>query len=112
MTASSCDCQSPINEVQFQGRHEIGMTDRFWEVSVMKCCNCGAPWLRAFLEYEAFSRSGRYYRAPVQEADLAGLTPDAALGLIETAPFKIAGGSRFDGREVVVNGAGTLLESP
>ncbi|MDX9844864.1 MAG: hypothetical protein RBT42_14045 [Aquabacterium sp.] len=112
MTASSCDCRSPNNEVHWQDWRDLGMTDRYWELSFMRCRGCGAPWLRAFLEYEAFSRSGRYYRAPVEEAALPGLTPDAALTLIEAAPFKIAGGSRFDGQERVVIDAGKLLDAP
>jgi hypothetical protein len=102
----------PGNKVDWQDPREIGMTDRYWELSTMRCPRCGATWLRAFLEYEAFSKSGRFYRAPATEGQLAALTPEGALALIEAAPFKIAGGSRFDGQERSVTGADKLLEAP
>lgn len=78
----------------------------------MTCDRCGTTWLRAFLEHEAFSRSGRYYRAPVSALKPIDLPPETALSLIQAAPFKIAGGSRFDGKERAVTGAGKLLEAP
>lgn len=78
----------------------------------MRCAKCGATWLRAFIEYEAFSRSGRYYRIPIPKATLEDLTPEAGLLAIENAPFKIVGGSYFGGIERSIAGAGRLLDSP
>lgn len=78
----------------------------------MRCAHCGTLWLRAFLEYEAFSRSGRHYRAPTTDQDADGVSADDALHIIEIAPFKIAGGSRFDGQERIVKDTGKLMEAP
>lgn len=112
MNKHTCPCFVPGYSGEWTDRADIGVTDHFWEVSRMRCAQCGTPWLRAFLEHEAFSRSGRYYRMPVTDAALEALTPDAAVCMIETVAFRIAGGSRFDGMEHVISGQCSLLEAP
>lgn len=112
MSTTGCQCFEPGARVEWAGQSGIGVTADFWDISHMRCARCGTPWLRGFLEIEAFSRSGRFYRAPVTDAALAEITPDAALRLIEEAPLRIAGGSRFDGVEHVISGPGKLMVSP
>lgn len=75
----------------------------------MRCAQCHTPWLRAFLEYESFSRSGRHYRAPTTDEALMDITAPEALQVIEGAAFRIRGGSRFDGRDSVSDGPGVLF---
>ena len=111
MTADACECFKPNGTTQWTDRTDIGATAD-WNVTCMRCAKCGTPWLRAFIEHEAFSRSGRFYRAPVTDAELSGITADAALARIEAAPLRIAGGSRFDGVERVSSGPGQLMTAP
>lgn len=112
MSTTLCQCFVPSTTVAWTDQAEIGVTDRYWELSRMRCSKCGTPWLSAFLEFEAFSRSGRHYRAPTNDAALEAITPEIALHIIRDATFRIAGGSRFDGVERVVNGPGKLFETP
>ena len=70
----------------------------------MRCTSCGTTWLRAYLAHEMFPRAGRYYRLPVSDEQLDGLTATAAQQLIEEAECRIAGGSRFSGVECLVEG--------
>jgi hypothetical protein len=75
----------------------------------MRCDRCGTPWLRAYLEHEVFSKSGRHYRAPTTDGALEGVTAEKALALIEQASFRIRGGSRF-GTTEVNTGPGKLYD--
>lgn len=112
MSTPLCQCFAPGTTVAWSNKAEIGVTDRYWDLSELHCSRCGALWLHAFLEYEAFPRSGRYYRAPASDTALEVIMPEAALRIIETAVFRIAGGSRFDGVEHIANGPRELLEAP
>ncbi|MBY4594620.1 hypothetical protein [Ottowia caeni] len=102
MNSTDCECRVPNSPPTLAEQIDIGVTEDYWYISRMRCSSCGTPWLRAFMEHEAFSRSGRHYRAPVTDAALIDITPEAALTLIENATFKIAGGSYFDGVEIVI----------
>ncbi|ARU03915.1 hypothetical protein CCO03_03770 [Comamonas serinivorans] len=109
MTANACECFKPNGTTQWTDRTDIGATADHWDMTHMRCAKCGTHWVRAFTEHEAFSRSGRFYRAPVTDAELSEITADAALARIEAAPLRIAGGSRFDGVEHVSSGPAQLM---
>ena len=109
---SDCICLQPGAAVEWTDRADIGMTNNYWEVTRMRCAKCQRPWIRAFIEYEAFPRSGRFYRAPSTDAALDRVSPAAGMAIIEDAEIKIAGGSYFDGVEHVVRGHGRLVASP
>jgi hypothetical protein len=60
-----CNC---LNESmrfdQYNQVKDIGIDEtngRFGEVTVWQCKNCGCYWLHYFVEYEAFTGSGRYF---------------------------------------------------
>ncbi|CAB5280158.1 hypothetical protein IST455A_00999 [Burkholderia multivorans] len=107
--AGDCGCFDPSAEPQWIDRDFMGMTDDHWELSRMRCARCGTPWVRGFLEFEAFSRSGRHYRSPTTDAALQGVSrAEDALSLIEEASFRIAGGSRFGGEDFMSPGPGPL----
>ncbi|WP_257811608.1 hypothetical protein [Burkholderia glumae] len=99
--SNACECFAPATaEPQWSDRTPIGTTNGEWDVSTMRCARCGTPWIRAFLEYEAFSHSGRHYPAPTTDAALQSVRrAEDALNLIEEASFRIAGGSRFGGED-------------
>ncbi len=99
MNTTECQCFESDTHIEWTDQGDIGMTADYWDITHMRCATCGTPWLRAFFEIEAFARSSRHYRVPTTDAKLSGITPDAALLLIETAPFRIVGGSYYDGKE-------------
>lgn len=69
---------------------------RFGEVSVETCKTCGAKWLRYFVEYEAFTASGRWYRGLVSQETLSSLTPEGAVDALSGLPWHFYGGSYFE----------------
>ncbi|MBD2464110.1 hypothetical protein H6G89_24210 [Oscillatoria sp. FACHB-1407] len=94
---SSCRCLTGV----FNSLEQIGavhLDDRFAEVSIQICRQCGQPWLRYFYENEAFTASGRWYLAPLQPDELAQLKPENAKTILEAKPWYYCGGSYFDGR--------------
>jgi hypothetical protein len=93
----ACDCfEAPLRVLS--GARELGMDDRFAEVSVLVCPRCGQPWLRYFYELEAFSRSGRWYLGAVTSDTAARITPAEARSLLEGMGWYFYGGSYYDGR--------------
>ncbi len=76
----------------------VDQTDgRFADVSLETCRSCGKVWLRYFVEYEAFSRSGRWARGIVTLDQARAMTPETALDTLDTLPRFVRGGSYFDG---------------
>ena len=69
---------------------------RFGEVSVRICQACGRKWLHYHVEYEAFSRSGRWFTGIVPSDSEASLTPESAASILEELPWHIYGGSFFE----------------
>jgi hypothetical protein len=70
---------------------------RYAEVSLRRCRRCSRLWLRYFVEYESFSRSGRWARGLISERDAETITPEAAAPYLARLPWYLYGGSYFDG---------------
>jgi len=68
---------------------------RFADVTIRRCSRCRRLWLRYQVEYEAFSRSGRWAEAPIDEAAAMTMTPEAAPDFLNRAEFYLFGGSHF-----------------
>jgi hypothetical protein len=68
---------------------------RFGEVSVETCAHCGKTWLRYVVEYEAFTASGRWFRGPISQAEIAGLSPEEAVPFLERLSWHFKGGDYF-----------------
>ena len=107
---AECRCMTPPFDYRDFESESLGVDEtngRFGEVSVETCKACGAKWLRYFVEYEAFSRSGRWYRGLVSPDVLRGLKPERVPGVLSGLPWYFYGGSYFDttGRR----GSGPLL---
>lgn len=94
-----CRCMTPPFDFRDFDARPVG-TDttngRFGEVSVETCKACGAKWLHYFVEFEAFSESGRWYRGLVTADMVAALTPEGSVSLLEQLPWYFAGGSYFN----------------
>lgn len=65
------------------------------EITVEKCRHCGTKWLRYFVEYPAFTSSGRWCRGVVTDEELAQLTTETVLPFLGDLPWHLYGGSYF-----------------
>lgn len=99
MTSPACRCLTPpFHYTDFESR-SLGVDEtagRFAEVTIERCLSCDQNWLRYFFEQEAFSKSGRWYRAPVSAAEAASVTETTALTLMARGSWHFYGGSFFD----------------
>ncbi len=94
---TECKCMEPKNRGGFDSVL-IGIDEthgRFGEVSIQTCNRCGNKWLYYFVEYEAFSESGRWYRGLVTEDVARSVTPETAVTVLENLDWRISGGSYF-----------------
>lgn len=85
---------APLETVQ------IGIDEtegRFADVTVERCGSCGRVWLRYFVEYEAFSQSGRWARGEITEQQAREVTPQTARKMLEGLASYVRGGSCFGG---------------
>ena len=97
---SPCSCEHPgATHTQFAtsfvGQDETG--GRFADVTIERCRSCCRPWLRYFVEYEAFSRSGRWARGLIGEHEAGTVAPEAAVDYLNRLDWYLYGGSYFDG---------------
>jgi hypothetical protein len=104
-----CDCER-IHGLQHSGEQtDLGMdrrNGRFGEVTLHRCPACGAPWLHYQVEYEAFSRSGRWFCGRLDEASAASVSAPTAIATLAALAWYWAGGSYFEGE--VSKGAGPV----
>jgi hypothetical protein len=98
----TCACQSAAAQFdQFRIWRPLDpdMTNgRYADVEIEACVTCGQLWLRYFVEYEAFSKSGRWARGVIDEAAAMNITPNAAPNFLARLPSYLFGGSYFDGK--------------
>lgn len=95
---SECRCMTPPFHYLDYETAELGIDmtkNRGGEVTVETCKACGSKWLRYFVEYEAFSESGRWYRGLVTPEQLESLTPERAPELLAGLPWYFYGGSYY-----------------
>jgi hypothetical protein len=78
---------------------------RFGEVTLQSCGDCGRRWLEYFVEYEAFTASGRRFRGLVSEQQAKELTAVSAAALLGALPWHFAWGSYFSGRWIRESGS-------
>jgi hypothetical protein len=66
---------------------------RYAEVELVRCTRCGTSWVKYFVEYEAFTGSGRWAMAPIGAAAAAAIRPEEVPAYLEAAPWFVFGGS-------------------
>lgn len=96
---AACRCMTPPFNYADYTEVAIGTDDtggRFGEVSLLTCKSCGHDWLKYHVEYEAFSKSGRWFRGPVSPEVARSVRPETALALLGSMEWYFAGGSYFD----------------
>jgi hypothetical protein len=70
---------------------------RFGQVTLHQCRACGARWLHYLVEYEAFSRSGRWFCGRLDDATVDTVSASNAIGTLARLGWYWAGGSYFGG---------------
>jgi hypothetical protein len=93
-----CHCMTPPFHYLDFDSETLGIDEtngRFGEVSVQTCKACGRKWLHYLVEYEAFSKSGRWFHGLVSVEVLRSLRPESAVALLESLLWYFYGGSYF-----------------
>jgi hypothetical protein len=91
------DAGAPFNTFETRALGCDETDGRFGQATLDRCRRCGRIWLRYVVEYEAFSRSGRWARGLIREDDVETLTPETALGRLHGLAWYLYGGSYFNG---------------
>lgn len=100
-----CSClEMPDNipAVPLQHVRRIGVdvtNGRYGDVELLQCQQCNRYWLHYFVEYEAFTASGRWFMGVITPEQAQGLTPDKAIPLLESLDWHLWGGSYFYGKK-------------
>src|SRR5258706_14617618 len=77
---------------------------RFADVHLQHCPNCGLFWLSYQFEFEAFSESGRWYRAEIPAHIASTVTSETAAAVLEALPCYETGGGYFGGVPLIRSG--------
>ncbi len=97
---TACKCMTPpldYRDFEVNPASDQFSDDRYGgEITVETCKHCGTHWLHYFVEYPAFTSSGRWCRGVVTDGELSKLTTDNALSFLESLPWYLYGGSYFD----------------
>jgi len=109
MTAlPACRCAAPKAGYDIWcDERNVGVDEtsgRYGVVNVWRCAHCRQLWLHYRVEYEAFSRSGRWARCPISEELAATLEPEQAVAVLDAAPQHIYGGSYWDTTGMIGHG--------
>lgn len=104
----SCECQNPKANYLVFDSEQIGIDDkngRYGEVSIKTCKKCRSKWLHYFVEYESFSRSGRWFRGEIAKDIVSKITAENAEEYLNKMDSCFAGGSYFESNGFKNNGA-------
>ena len=96
---TECRCHTPPFDDRDYVSAPIGIdttNGRFGDVSIETCKHCGARWLHYLVEYEAFTKSGRWYRGLMTPELQRTVTAQNAVAVIESLPWYFYGGSYFE----------------
>lgn len=99
---SKCICLDlPLPFYHYEELKHIGVdliNGRYGQVTLKRCLHCQRLWLHYFVEYEAFSRSGRYFMGVITPQAAETITAETAVEYLESLDWHLYGGSYFDGK--------------
>ena len=102
VAAQTCPCMvADAKYDQFRTWRDLepDPTDgRYADVSILQCVTCERLWLQYQVEYEAFSKSGRWARGVIEAETAATIKPEEATDCLATLPTYLYGGSYFGGQ--------------
>jgi hypothetical protein len=98
ISEAKCKCFIPPlhytdYQISYMGVDETN--GRFAEVTLQTCIHCGIKWLNYLVEFEAFTKSGRWYRGVIPENELKNIQPGKVVAYFEGLDWFIFGGSYF-----------------
>ena len=99
MSKENCKCHNPPILYLDYTKHFIGTDEtngRFGEVTIEKCKHCNSLWLHYFVEYESFSKSGRWYRGLITQENSTNITPENSIDYLKSLEWHLYGGSYFN----------------
>lgn len=94
-----CVCMKPpfdFKDFDIRNIGTDGTSGRYGEVNIHKCKKCGNHWLHYFVEYEAFAKSGRWFKGVISENEIESITPKNSITFLESLEWYFYGGSYFD----------------
>jgi hypothetical protein len=94
-----CACEKPTSNYTEYRSSELGIdhtNGRHAEVSIQQCKLCQRIWIHYFVEFESFSKSGRWYKGIVSKKDRSQITPENAVEFLESLEWYVYGGSFFE----------------
>ncbi|MBS1724836.1 MAG: hypothetical protein JSS66_17985 [Armatimonadetes bacterium] len=105
MASEVCPCfEEPRSHLELA--RDLGVDRHYAEYSLLKCRLCGTAWLLIHYELEAFTRSGRWFLAPVPGHLVASLREEDSEQFVESRDWYFLGGSYFGG--IVSRSSGAL----
>jgi hypothetical protein len=97
----SCDCNNAdCPHTRFDEVRRVGVDHtegRFADVTILQCLSCDETWLHYSVEYEGFSKSGRWARGLIDVARAQNITPEHSVPYLDSLSSYLFGGSRYDG---------------
>jgi hypothetical protein len=97
----SCSClETPQIYTRYNRVRNIGIDEtngRYGVVELWQCNQCKRFWLHYLVEYEYRTGSGRYFMGLISPDQAQSMTPDKAVGFLESLDWHLYGGSYFEG---------------
>lgn len=92
-----CNCNKPPFYYLDYNSIYLGTDDNYADITIDTCKNCGKKWLKYLIEEEHYTKSGRWWRAPIDSSIVNILTAENSKELIESLDWCFVGGSYYDG---------------
>lgn len=95
------DCVCMVPPIHYSNYTEVILGEdytngRYGDVSLKTCIHCQRIWLRYYVIYESFSRSGRWYSGVITPKQAKKVKPKNAVALLESLDWYLYGGSYFE----------------
>lgn len=104
---SECACSQLVWNASESDSDDVGIdmtNNRYGEVRILTCKTCRQKWVEYFVEYEHYSRSGRWFRGQIADAEVTNITPENAVAYLESLEWYVRGGSFFETNGVYHSG--------
>jgi hypothetical protein len=100
----TCRCfHAPSDQLELI--KELGMDERYAQVTLLICPLCSQHWLRYHYELEAITASGRWYLGAITPQQASSMTAQKAKATLEALSWYFYGGSYYSGRSGRTSGS-------
>jgi hypothetical protein len=102
-----CTCEKPpFNYADFRSS-QLGIdhtNGRDAEVSIFQCKLCQRIWINYLVEFEHYSKSGRWYRGIISKKERSEIKPENVVEYLENIEWYLYGGSYFESAGMIGQG--------